>query len=51
MLTAVAEMERDLLVERTQSGLARARAEGERLGKCPKRARAARRFSVSSGQG
>ena len=33
MLAAVAEMERDLLVERTQSGLARARAEGKTLGR------------------
>ncbi len=33
MLAAVAEMERDLLVERTQAGLARARAEGIRLGR------------------
>jgi DNA invertase Pin-like site-specific DNA recombinase len=33
MLAAVAEMERDLLVERTQSGLARARAEGKILGR------------------
>ena len=33
MLAAVAEMERDLLVERTQSGLARARAEGKVLGR------------------
>ena len=33
MLAAVAEMERDLLVERTQAGLARARAEGKRLGR------------------
>ena len=33
MLAAVAEMERDLLVERTQSGLARARAEGKALGR------------------
>lgn len=32
MLAAVAEMERDLLVERTQSGLARAKAEGKTLG-------------------
>jgi putative DNA-invertase from lambdoid prophage Rac len=29
----VAQFERDLLVERTQSGLARARAEGKRLGR------------------
>lgn len=33
MLAAVAEMERDLLVERTQAGLARARAEGKKLGR------------------
>jgi len=33
MLAAVAEMERDLLVERTQSGLARAKAEGRTLGR------------------
>jgi len=33
LLAAVAEMERDLLVERTQSGLARAKAEGKTLGR------------------
>jgi len=33
MLAAVAEMERDLLVERTQAGLARARSEGKILGR------------------
>lgn len=33
MLAAVAEMERDLLVERTQSGLARAKAQGKTLGR------------------
>jgi DNA invertase Pin-like site-specific DNA recombinase len=33
MLAAMAEMERDLLVERTQSGLARAKAEGKHLGR------------------
>lgn len=33
MLSAVAEMERDLLVERTQSGLARAKAQGKTLGR------------------
>jgi DNA invertase Pin-like site-specific DNA recombinase len=36
MLAAVAEMERDLLVERTQAGLARAKAEGKTLGRKPK---------------
>jgi putative DNA-invertase from lambdoid prophage Rac len=33
MLAAVAEMERDLLVERTQAGLQRAKAEGKMLGR------------------
>ena len=33
MLVAVAEMERDLLVERTQAGLNRARSQGKRLGR------------------
>lgn len=33
MLGAIAEMERDLLVERTQAGLARAKAEGKTLGR------------------
>ena len=33
MLAAVAEMERDMLVERTQSGLARAKFEGKTLGR------------------
>lgn len=36
MLTAVAAMERDLLIERTQAGLARAKAEGKTLGRKPK---------------
>lgn len=35
VMSAVAEFERDLLIERTQSGLARARAEGKRLGRKP----------------
>lgn len=33
MLAAMAEMERDLLIERTQSGLARAKAKGKTLGR------------------
>ena len=33
MLAAVAEMERDLLVERTQAGLARAKQQGKTLGR------------------
>jgi putative DNA-invertase from lambdoid prophage Rac len=32
VLSAVTEFERDLLVERTQAGLARARADGKTLG-------------------
>ena len=36
MLVAVASMERDLLIERTQAGLMRAKAEGKRLGRPPK---------------
>lgn len=36
MLSAVAEMERDLLVERTHAGLSRAIAEGKTLGRTPK---------------
>ncbi|PXF32630.1 resolvase [Pokkaliibacter plantistimulans] len=35
VMNAVAEFERDLLIERTQAGLARARAEGKRLGRPP----------------
>ena len=35
VIAAVAEFERDLLVERTQSGLGRAKAEGKRLGRRP----------------
>jgi putative DNA-invertase from lambdoid prophage Rac len=35
VLSAVAEFERDLLIERTQSGLARAKAEGKTLGRKP----------------
>ncbi|MGQ7939518.1 recombinase family protein [Paraburkholderia sp. D1E] len=35
VITAVAEFERDLLIERTQAGLARARSEGKKLGRRP----------------
>jgi putative DNA-invertase from lambdoid prophage Rac len=35
VLSAVAEFERDLLIERTQTGIARARAEGKVLGRPP----------------
>lgn len=33
VISAVAEFERDLLIERTQSGLSRAKAEGKTLGR------------------
>lgn len=33
VIAAVAQFERDLLIERTQAGLARARAEGKRIGR------------------
>jgi putative DNA-invertase from lambdoid prophage Rac len=53
MLAAVAEMERDLLVERTQSGLARAKKEGKTLGRPSKttaeqRAEIVVKYSASS---
>lgn len=35
VINAVAQFERDLLIERTQSGLARAKAEGKRIGRPP----------------
>jgi len=47
MLAAVAEMERDLLVERTQAGLARAKAEGKTLGR-PTRTTEAQRATMVS---
>lgn len=43
VINAVAEFERDLLVERTQAGLRRARAEGKRIAARELDARAARR--------
>lgn len=51
MLAAVAEMERDLLVERTQAGLARAKSEGKTLGRpskttCEQRADIVARYSA-----
>jgi DNA invertase Pin-like site-specific DNA recombinase len=42
MLAAVAEMERDLLIERTKAGLERARAEGKKLGRPSKTTHKAR---------
>jgi DNA invertase Pin-like site-specific DNA recombinase len=43
MLSTVAEMERDLLVERTQAGLARAKKEGKTLGSPTKTSEAQRK--------
>jgi DNA invertase Pin-like site-specific DNA recombinase len=53
MLSAVAEMERDLLVERTQAGLQRAKAEGKILGRPSKSTpeqRSRIRAALSAGQ-
>lgn len=47
MLAAVAEMERDLLVERTQAGLARAKSEGKTLGR-PSKTTAAQREQIKT---
>lgn len=47
ILAAVAEMERDLLIERTQAGLSRAKAEGKKLGRPSKIAAEARRAIVA----
>jgi putative DNA-invertase from lambdoid prophage Rac len=51
VLTAVAEFERDLLIERTHAGIARARAEGKTMGRPPaltkaQQAEALQRLSV-----
>jgi putative DNA-invertase from lambdoid prophage Rac len=43
VINAVAEFERDLLIERTQSGLARAKASGKVLGRPPALSEAAQR--------
>lgn len=45
MLAAVAEMERDLLIERTQAGLQRAKAQGKKLGR-PSKTTDAQRLSI-----
>jgi DNA invertase Pin-like site-specific DNA recombinase len=50
MLAAVAEMERDLLIERTRAGLERARAEGKTLGRPPKTTHKAREAMVTAHQ-
>jgi DNA invertase Pin-like site-specific DNA recombinase len=48
MLAAVAEMERDLLLERTKAGLAHARAEGKTLGRPRKTTQKARLAIVAA---
>jgi putative DNA-invertase from lambdoid prophage Rac len=48
MLAAVAEMERDLIVERTHAGLARAKAEGKTLGRPSKTTSAQRKAIVDA---
>lgn len=48
MLAAVAEMERDLIVERTQAGLARAKADGKTLGR-PTKTTPAQRQAIVQG--
>ena len=54
VISAVAEFERDLLIERTQAGLSRARAEGKRLGRpasltAEQRGSVARRLAEGAG--
>ena len=49
VIAAVAEFERDLLVERTQAGLARARAEGKSIGR-PGRLTQSQREDISGDQ-
>lgn len=48
MLAAVAEMERDLLIERTRAGIARARNEGKVIGRPPKTSPEQRRDMLES---
>lgn len=50
MLAAIAEMERDLLVERTQSGLSRAKADGKALGR-PAKTTTAQRIEIAAKHG
>jgi DNA invertase Pin-like site-specific DNA recombinase len=50
MLAAVAEMERDLLIERTRAGLERVRAEGKKLGRPSKTTQEARTAMVTAHQ-
>lgn len=46
VIAAVAEFERDLLIERTQSGISRARAQGTRFGRPPSLTEEKRAFVV-----
>ena len=46
MLAAVADFERELIVERVQAGLARAKAKGKKLGRRPKTTEAQRQQIV-----
>ena len=46
MLAAVAEMDRDLLIERTQAGLSLSKVEGKKLGRPSKVATEARRSII-----
>jgi putative DNA-invertase from lambdoid prophage Rac len=48
MLAAVAEMERDLLIERTRAGIARARSEGKTIGRPSKTSPQDRRNILAS---
>lgn len=48
MLAAIADFERDLIVERTQAGLARAKAEGKRLGRPTKTTEEQRRGIIKA---
>jgi putative DNA-invertase from lambdoid prophage Rac len=47
VLGAVAEFERDLLIERTQAGLSRAKAEGKRMGRPPALTDAERSYALA----
>lgn len=48
MLAAIAEMERDFIVERTKAGLARAKAEGKRLGRPTKTTQEQRKAMIDA---
>lgn len=50
MLSAIADFERDLIIERTQAGLARARTEGKRLGR-PTKTTPAQRAKIAEALG